>query len=144
MRTAGSYVIFVVLGIGALLAIFPVYWIFATAIDPHASIDELIPPVWDFSSFTNTWSDFPFAQWFANSWLIAGVAVVITVSINLLAGYTFAKYSFPGRTVLFFAILVTLMVPIQVTIIPLYVMMRYLHLIDTQWALILPGLSIPL
>jgi multiple sugar transport system permease protein/alpha-1,4-digalacturonate transport system permease protein len=143
VRTSGSGLIFVALSIGALIAIFPVYWILATAIDPHASINELVPPVWDFSSFTDTWSQFPFAQWFANSWLIAGVAVLLTVSINLLAGYTFAKYSFPGRTVIFFAILVTLMVPIQVIIVPEFLLVSKLGLLGSIWSVVLPRAAEP-
>ena len=134
---------FAVVLLGALVILFPVYWIFATSIDPHASIDELIPSKWDFSSFTDTWSSFPFAQWFLNSWIIAIVAVVITVSINLLAGYTFAKYRFPGRTILFFAILVTLMVPIQVIIVPEFLLVSNLGLLGTIWAVVLPRAAEP-
>src|ERR1700687_1803139 len=97
---------FVALVIGAAIVFFPVYWIFTTAVDPHASIDELWPAIWDFRAFTDTWRAQPFGRWFMNSTLIAVVAVVLTVSINLLAGYTFAKFRFRGRTVLFFAIIV--------------------------------------
>ena len=139
----GAPVVFVAVLLGALVVIFPVYWILATAIDPRASIDELVPPTWNFSSFTDTWSAFPFGQWFLNSWTIAIVAVVLTVSINLLAGYTFAKFRFPGRTVLFFAILATLMVPIQVIIVPEFLLVSRLGLLGSIWSVVLPRAAEP-
>jgi multiple sugar transport system permease protein/alpha-1,4-digalacturonate transport system permease protein len=139
----GRAVSFGVLTLGAVVTLFPVYWILATAVDPHASINELWPPVWSLASFADTWAAFPFGRWFANSWLIASIAVVITVSLNTLAGYTFAKYRFRGRTILFFAILVTLMVPIQVIIVPEFLLVSQLGLLGTIWSVILPRAAEP-
>lgn len=126
-----------------MVIVFPVYWIFVTAVDPHASINELWPKSWHMDSFTSTWRSQPFGRWYMNSILIAVTATVLTVSINLLAGYTFAKYRFPGRTILFFAILITLMVPIQVILVPEFLVVTKLHLVGSMWAVILPRLAEP-
>lgn len=136
-------VIWVLLVVAALLTVFPIYWVLANAVDPRASIDELWPRRWDLSGFTGAWQTQPLGQWLENSAVIAVVAVVLTVSINLLAGYTFAKYRFPGRTVLFFAILVTLMVPIQVILVPEFLLVAHLHLLGTIWSVVLPRAAEP-
>ncbi len=139
----GATFIWLVLVLGAAVVIFPVYWIFATAVDPQASINELWPRTWHFNSFVDTWRSQPFGRWFLNSTVIAVVAVAITVSINLLAGYTFAKYRFPGRTVIFFAILITLMVPIQVILVPEFLLVAKLHLLGSIWSVVLPRVAEP-
>src|SRR5579859_1965356 len=135
--------IWLVLAAGAAVVIFPIYWIFANAVDANASIDELWPRSWDFSSFVDAWRTQPFGQWYLNSTLIAVIAVAITVSINLLAGYTFAKYRFRGRTIIFFAILITLMVPIQVILVPEFLLVVNLHLLGSIWSVILPRAAEP-
>ena len=72
--------------------------------------------VW--SNFSESWNKLPFAQFYINSFAIAIIAVVVTVFINLLCGYTFAKYRFWGRDVLFLLLISTLMIPIQVIMVP--------------------------
>jgi multiple sugar transport system permease protein/alpha-1,4-digalacturonate transport system permease protein len=139
----GDGLIWLVLVMGAALVIFPVYWLFASAVDPHVSINELWPRTWHFNSFSDAWASQPFGRWFFNSTLIAVVSVAITVSINLLAGYTFAKYRFPGRTVIFFAILITLMVPIQVILVPEFLLVVRMHLLGSIWSVILPRVAEP-
>lgn len=142
-RRVEDAVIWIVLVAGALLVLFPIYWVFVNAVDARASIDELWPRTWDFSSFVDAWRTQPFGTWYLNSTLIAVIAVAITVTINLLAGYTFAKYRFPGRTVLFFAILITLMVPIQVILVPEFLLTVNLHLLGSIWSVILPRAAEP-
>lgn len=63
-------------------------------------------------------TSYPGGQFYINSIAIAAIAVPVTVFINLLAGYTFAKYKFPGRDILFLLMISTLMIPIQVIMVP--------------------------
>src|SRR5579859_8283258 len=139
----GDAAIWVALMMGAAAMLFPIYWVFANAVDPRASIDELWPRRWDLSGFTGAWQTQPLGQWLLNSAVISVIAVLLTVSINLLAGYTFAKYRFRGRTVLFFAILITLMVPIQVVLVPEFLLVVNLHLLGSVWSVILPRAAEP-
>lgn len=81
----------------------------------------------------------PIVRYFLNSMLVATITTIGQVFISSLAGYAFAKLKFKGSDLLFFLILVTMMIPPQVNIIPLFFLMRQLHLIDTYQALIIPG-----
>jgi alpha-1,4-digalacturonate transport system permease protein len=121
---------------------FPIYWMGVTAIRPKSqtfSRDiQLLPTDFTLSNFTEPWKSLPFTQWYINSFAIAIIAVVITVFINLLAGYTFAKLRFPGRNILFFMILGTLMIPIQVIIVPEFFIVAKLGWVNTYWSVIVP------
>ena len=127
---------------GAVVMIFPIYWMFATAVRPHAEIFEavarLVPSNFSWSNFQAVLTRYPVLTWVNNSVIIAVVAVVLTVFINLLCGYTFAKFRFPGRNMLFFAILGALMVPIQVILVPEFLIVSWLGLLNTHLGVILP------
>jgi alpha-1,4-digalacturonate transport system permease protein len=127
---------------GAVVMIFPIYWMFATAVRPHAEIFEavarLVPSNFSWSNFHAVLTRYPVLTWVNNSVIIAVVAVVLTVFINLLCGYTFAKFRFPGRNMLFFAILGALMVPIQVILVPEFLIVAWLGLLNTHLGVILP------
>jgi len=122
--------------------IFPIYWMFATAVRPHAEIFEavarLVPSGVSWSNFHAVLTRYPVLTWVNNSVIIAVVAVVLTVFINLLCGYTFAKFRFLGRNILFFAILGALMVPIQVILVPEFLIVSWLGLLNTHLGVILP------
>ena len=87
------------------------------------------------------WSQYPFARWLWNSVVIAGLSVVLTVLINLCAGYAFAKLRFPGRNLLFLLILSTLMVPVQVIMVPQFQIVVDLHLLNSTGGVVLPRLA---
>ena len=127
---------------GAIVMAFPIYWMFATAVRPHAEIFEavarLIPSRTSWDSFRAVFAHYPVLTWIYNSVIIAVVAVALTVLINLLCGYTFAKFRFPGRNILFFAILGALMVPIQVILVPEFLIVSWLGLLNTHLGVILP------
>ncbi|MBO7672615.1 carbohydrate ABC transporter permease [bacterium] len=91
-------------------------------------------------NYKNLLNDIPVFRYFLNSLFVASVATLGQVVFCTLAGYAFAKMNFKFRDILFLIILITMMVPPQVNIIPLFFMMRELHLINTYWALILPAM----
>jgi multiple sugar transport system permease protein/alpha-1,4-digalacturonate transport system permease protein len=127
---------------GAVVMVFPIYWMFATAVRPHPEIFEaiarLLPSSISWNNFRAVLTHYPALTWVSNSVIIAIAAVVLTVFINLLCGYTFAKFRFPGRNVLFFAILGALMVPIQVILVPEFLIVSWLGLLNTHLGVILP------
>ena len=127
---------------GAVVMAFPIYWMLATAVRPHAEIFEavarLIPSSASWSNFHTVLVRYPVLTWVSNSVIIAVAAVALTVFINLLCGYTFAKFRFPGRNILFFAILGALMVPIQVILVPEFLIVSWLGLLNTHLGVILP------
>jgi multiple sugar transport system permease protein len=127
----------------AFIAVFPMYWLFANALTPILAIPPLTPilvPAFKLDNFQRLLGGNQYyLRWMANSTLVALAVTAWHVFFDTLAGYAFAKKHFPGRNLLFGIILSTLMIPIHVTLIPLYIINRQLGLIDSLWALILPG-----
>jgi multiple sugar transport system permease protein/alpha-1,4-digalacturonate transport system permease protein len=127
---------------GGAVMVFPIYWMFATAVRPRSEVfgeeTRLIPSAFVWRNFADAWARLPFLQWTINSLVIAVIAVALTVSINLLCGYAFAKFRFPGRNLLFFAIISALMIPIQVILVPEFLIVSWLGLLNSYWGVILP------
>jgi multiple sugar transport system permease protein len=132
-----------VLLVTAVIAVFPMYWLFANALTPILAIPPLTPilvPAFKLDNFQRLlFGNQYYLRWMLNSTLVALAVTTWHVFFDTLAGYAFAKKHFPGRRLLFALILSTLMIPIHVTFIPLYIINRELGLIDSLWALILPG-----
>ena len=120
--------------------IFPLYWMFATAVRPTKELFngdfDLLPSQLVWSNFSEAWDKLPFTQFYVNSFAI--IAVVVTVFINLLCGYTFAKYKFWGRAVLFLLLISTLMIPIQVIMVPEFLIVSKLGWVNTYWGVLVP------
>lgn len=91
-------------------------------------------------NFRHVFKELPITRYFANSMIVALLTTLGQVIISALAGYAFARLNFKYKNFWFLVILVTMMVPPQVNIIPLFFLMRELHLVNTFPALILPGL----
>ena len=91
-------------------------------------------------NYKNVFEEIPLSTYFINSLIVAIITTVGQVIIASMAGYAFARLNFKYRDALFLLVLITMLIPPQVNIIPLFFLMRELHLIDTYQALILPGL----
>jgi len=132
-----------VLIITAVIALFPMYWLFANAFTPITSNPPLTPiliPAFQLDNFERLLGNNKFyLNWMFNSLFVALAVTAFHAVFDTMAGYAFAKKRFPGRNLFFILILSTLMIPIHVTFIPLYIINRQLGLIDSLWALILPG-----
>lgn len=126
----------------ALLMIFPLYWMVVSALTPggqsQSSEFYLWPSAPTFANFTEVFSTQPVWRWIANSTLIAVVTTAISVCVSLGAGYALAKYRFMGKGLLYTAFLITIMIPIQVTLVPSFLVVARLGLVDSPWAVILP------
>ncbi|MFC3689437.1 carbohydrate ABC transporter permease [Aquipuribacter hungaricus] len=128
-----------------VLLMFPVYWMLRTSVASTAELSStpvpLWPRSWDLANYVEPWRQYPFARWLTNSVVVAVVSVVLTVAINLAAGWAFAKLRFPGRDLLFLAILSTLMVPVQVIMIPQFQVVIEMGLLDNPMGVVLPRLA---
>jgi ABC-type glycerol-3-phosphate transport system permease component len=133
------YVLFAVV---IVLALAPVVWMISTAFKPEREIISTdlhwIPHQVTSEHFTAILQNYPMTQWLFNSLFTATAATLLVLVLDSLAGYAFARMRFRGRGVLFMIVLSMLFVPIQITIIPLFIMFSRLSLTDTYWALILP------
>lgn len=127
----------------SVIALFPMYWLFVNALTPITSNPPLTPilwPAWSLDNFRRLLEgNVYYLRWMLNSLIIAGSVTIWHLLFDSLAGYAFAKRRFPGRDIMFWVILSTLMIPVHVTVIPLFVVTNQLGLIDTLLAVILPG-----
>ena len=129
----------------AVLIAAPFLWGFSNALKDQTGI-YASPPVWIPSpaitdNFVAAWTTVPFGMFFINSLKVAGLITIGQLFTCSLAAYAFARLRFPGRDLVFGIYLSSLMVPSQVTIIPLYILMKNLGLVDNHASLILPALA---
>jgi multiple sugar transport system permease protein len=122
--------------------ILAIFGAFKTDIDVTSYPPTLFPKTWHPENFLNVAKLFPmFPRWFVNSIGLSTAVTVLNVFFCALAGYAFARLRFPARNVLFLAVLATLMIPLQVTLIPKFLIMKQLGLINTYPGVILPNIS---
>ncbi|AHF79924.1 carbohydrate ABC transporter permease [Thermococcus paralvinellae] len=126
-----------------LAAFFPLYWMIASSLKPEGEIWQ-IPPTWiphsiTLDNYRTLFNYAPVFRWIINTIIIAGGGTLGVLILCSLAGYSLAKIRFPGNRIVFYVILGMLMIPWELTIIPVYVINTKLGLIDTSWALIIPG-----
>jgi multiple sugar transport system permease protein len=140
----GWVCLWTVLTLTTLLSLYPLYGMYVTALTPTFDTvktpPDLIPihaSLENFQRLVQKAKDYP--RWFANSLVITLSVTAFHVFFDTLAGYAFAKKRFPGRDILFAVLLATLMIPPQVTLVPLYVVIRSLGLLNNVLAVILPG-----
>jgi multiple sugar transport system permease protein/sn-glycerol 3-phosphate transport system permease protein len=124
------------------LFVLPFLWMLVTALKPDGEIflypPRWIPSVWRFDNFAEAWTKAPFGRFFLNSVIVAGAITAIQLTTASLAAYAFARLRFPGKSLLFLAYLSIMMVPSQVTLIPNFITLKGLGMLNTYWALILP------
>jgi multiple sugar transport system permease protein len=126
----------------ATCALFPILWAVSGSLKRAGEITSptLFPAQPQWSNYREVFAVMPFWRMFFNSVLYAGCISVGQVFFCSLAGYAFARLRFRGRDTLFVLYLGTLMVPLTVTVIPQFILMRTAGLTDTPWAMIVPGL----
>jgi len=130
----------------SLLMVTPLLWMLMTSIQtPNEArrFPPVLPSGIHWQNYTDALHAAPFGRFFLNTALVTGASVIGNLLLCSLAGYAFARLRFFGRDVVFVVILATLMVPFQVVMIPTFLIMKELGLIDSLGALILPNLVTP-
>lgn len=126
---------------------YPLVWMIMTAFKSNADIrrnrTKFFPEEWTLDGFRTAFEKAPIGQWFLNSIFITVTVTLVVIVTSTLIGFVFAKYQFRAKKALFILLLATMMVPGQVTMIPRYLMIQELHLFNTWWAVIVPGLITP-
>ncbi|MGB3338799.1 MAG: carbohydrate ABC transporter permease [Devosia sp.] len=136
-------VLHVLLVATSILMLYPLLWMFSASVRPETEIfssGSLWPSQWSFDSYVRGWTmlQIGFGTFFANSLIIAALSVVGNLISCSLAAFAFARIEFPGRNIWFALMLVTLMLPSQVTLIPQYVMFFNLGWVNTFLPLVVP------
>lgn len=142
-RAMTRTVVYLVLVGGAVTMVAPFVWMISTSLKTNLEVftfpPTFIPEVFQWHNFVDIFEVVPYGRWFLNSLFITLVQTVLYLFVASLAAYTFARLQFPGRETIFMLYLATLMVPSEVTLIPKFILIKELGLIDTFTAVILPG-----
>ena len=144
--TPAGRLVYLALGLSVLLSAGPLYYMVVMASRPNSDISSIRPPLTPGDQLgTNVGrvfdnADVMFAQALLNSVLVAGCATVSVVVLSALAGFAFAKLPFRGRGALLLVVIGTMMVPVQLGLVPLYMLMGKLGLAGSLWSALLPFL----
>ncbi len=139
---SGAYAVLIV---GLIATLLPFFYIMVSSLKTPAELRQTPPDFFSKTPSLNYYTtilkdkDIPLAQNLLNSVFVSLSRVVITLFTSSFAGYIFAKYHFKGKNLAFGVILVQIMIPFQVVMIPNYLLVVKLHLIDSLWALIIPA-----
>ncbi|MFS0912205.1 carbohydrate ABC transporter permease [Microbacterium sp. 179-I 3D2 NHS] len=127
----------------SLAVVFPLYWMLVVAFSPRGEVFEpglrLWPSTFTLENFTKVFDRVPVIDWFGNSVVIGAIVTALTVFVNLLAGYAFARLRFGGRNAVFILALATMMIPVQAIMVAQFKLVSGLGIFGTYWGVILPG-----
>lgn len=130
-----------------LVVLVPVLWFilssFKDIIDLSARPPIILPTRWAVENYSQAFQMYDYMRYFFNSVFVTVVATMLTLLINSMAAFAFAKYNFRGRDGLFVLTLAMIMIPLQVILIPMYLVVSSLGLVNTYWGMIIPAAATP-
>ena len=139
--------IYGVLLVAAIVVLFPYIWMLSSSLKPESEIFtkeiQIIPRSVQWKNYLRIWGNYPLGQWLLNSIIVGSVETLCVVATSILAGYAFSRLRFWGRDVLFYIYLGTMMIPIQVTLIPSFLIIKHFGWINTYQGLFLPHIAAP-
>ena len=144
-----AVLIFLVLLVLSISNLYPLFYMFMNSIKSRT--DYFINPfsVWDliltWDNYLTMISQFKILNLFKNSFIISFFTIILLLSIGVVASYAFSKLNFKGKNILYLLVISTMFIPVQATIIPLYVFFSRLHLVNTYWSVVFiyVGMFIP-
>jgi len=133
---------YLLLTLGGVVMMFPYLWMISTSLKPRGTWYNmsLIPEQVSLEHYEQMLSASLLPRWYLNTILISVIATLSVAFFSALTGFVFAKYRFPGRDIMFVAILSTIMIPTEMLIIPWYVGIAQLGWIDTYQGILMPGM----
>lgn len=130
------------LGIAAVVAIVPFVWMLSVSFRPErdlfANPGSLLPTIWTLDGYLGVWRQLPFLRLVGNTVLFAGLTTAATLLFDSLCAYALARLRFRGRNLAFVLVIATLMVPFQVTLIPVFIELFQFGWLNTYQGLIIP------
>lgn len=138
----------IVMFAAALVILAPIIWMFSTSLKPDdqilTSTPRWLPNPVSFEHFHKLFTqaeDFPVARWLFNSAFISSSVTILALLITSMAAYAFSRLHYKGRDVLFIAVIATMMIPAQITLIPSFLIVQKLGWFNSYQGLIVPGLA---
>lgn len=130
-----------------ILFILPPLWLLLSALKPQAEIFQWPPTLWPehftLENFEKTVSRANFGNYFLNSAIVSISSALLSVTMSVMAGYALAKFRFKGDTIIFLVIMSAVMVPLQIVLIPVFLVLRDLGLLNSLWGLIIAPAATP-
>jgi putative chitobiose transport system permease protein len=144
--TPKSIATYLLLGAIAIAMLTPLLWLVSTAFkgpteDLFTFPPNLIPKQFTLDNFLNVWKNHPFGRYFFNSILVATLTVTLNLLFCSLAAYPLARMDFAGRDLIFAAVVATILIPFQIVMIPLFILIRNLGLVNTYLGMIFPSIA---
>ena len=144
-KTISNVLIYIVLILVSIIMLVPFAWMFLTAFKTTAETMQvdpfvIVPSVWQTQNFANVIQAMDFVRLYANTLAMVALRILFAVLTSTLAGYAFARLHFKGKNLMFSLVLVQMMIPVQIYVIPQYVMVSKMHLTNTVMGLVFPGL----
>jgi ABC-type glycerol-3-phosphate transport system permease component len=140
-RAFGLLITYSVLVIAVMIIVFPVFWMASSSLKPAGELFArnmtLLPVNWSLENYYNVWVQTPFPTFFWNSFKVATISTFCAVAVSVYAAYAIARVRFKGRYLYGIALLITQMFPHILIVIPLFLIIRKLNLLNTHLALIL-------
>lgn len=128
-----------------IIIVFPFFWLFVSSFKYEKDIITFPPTIFaeitTFENYSKVWTAIPLLKNLINTIIFAGGVMITSVFINSLAAYAFARMRFKGKTFLFYFVLLTMMMPFQIFMIPLFMEVNALGLLDTYAGLIIPRMA---
>ncbi len=124
----GLMLVYLALVLGSMVMILPFVWMLLTSVKPDAEIFgqtlRWLPSEFDFANYADAYASINMGRLYQNTIFITAVDVMSQILLGAMAGYVFARLRFPGRQAIFFALLITMMVPFEVLILPIFLFVR--------------------
>lgn len=138
------WVVVAILLIGGIIMVFPLFWLVSTSLRPAPELllvpPTLLPQEWTLANYIKAFDSAPLLEFMWNSIVFATVSTVFILLTSSMAGYIFAKFKFPGNNFLFILVLATAIVPFEIYMVPLFLQMNQLGLVNTPIGMFLPFL----
>jgi multiple sugar transport system permease protein len=138
------WVLVAVLALGGIAMVFPIFWLFSVSFRPASELNvvppNMLPVFWTLKNYETVFARAPMLTYLWNSLVFATVSTVFIILTSSTAGYIFAKFRFPGNNVIFMLVLATAIVPFEIYMVPLFLQMNALHLVNKPLGLFLPFL----
>ena len=138
---------YVCLIFGAVIMFVPVLWVVLSSFKGLQEIYRIpptfFPEEWILTNYTEALEQFPFLRYLFNSVTVTVTATLLTLTINSMAAFALSKYQFRGRDTIFLIMLGTLMIPLQVIMLPVYLVIANLGMANTLWGIIIPPSATP-
>ena len=144
-RILPALLVYGLLTLGTMLALAPLLWMLAASLMPPGEATGYPPRFWPstvtFEHYAALFTRLDLGRYLLNSTLLAGAVTAISLFVNSMAGYAFAKFRFRYRDRLFRILLATMVIPAQVAMLPLFLLLKQFGLINTYWGVIIPGMA---